>query len=1028
MKRYLTWILVIAMLVSFIPAQPVFADGDETLTIHYLRPEADYEGWTVWLWAEGGEGKAYEFEGADEDGAYFTTEIDTDAQKYGYIIRFGEWEKKDVDADQFIDVTKETNIYITSGVKGYTASETTTGDIVVGSEQTLVRVHYHRYDKAYDGWNLWMWPEGGEGAAYPFTGSDDFGVYADVTIPGTKDLSQIGIIVRFGEWEAKDIEEDRYLKIAKTNEEGILEAFLVQADEKIYYDLSKIDTTPKVMKAQWTDFNLLELETSILLPEDVSTLKPQVTDHFGNNLDILSALRSADQKLLLEVGSPIDMGSAYTVLLNEYQVSDTNTTSLFDTDAFNEQFEYDGALGALYDSEQTEFVLWAPTAQQVRLNLYQSGHNDDLIESIPLEKGLKGTWLAAVPGDMHGIYYTYSVTVGTSTNEAVDPYAQAVGVNGDRGMVIDQKRAEPENWQDDKRPAIVSKDDAIVYEAHIRDLSSSDSSDIKQKGKFVGLTETGTATKFGDATGLDHLVDLGITHLQLLPIFDYNSLDETKGFDAGFNWGYDPKNYNAPEGTYATNAYDGVVRVKELKSMVQALHNKDIRIIMDVVYNHTALSTGSNFEKIVPGYYYRSVAGTFSNGSGCGNETASERAMMRKFIIDSTAYWTNTYHLDGFRFDLMGLHDIETMNLVADNLMNIDDSILVYGEGWTGGSTPLLESMRLVKVNAESAPKIGVFNDDVRDGIKGHVFTDTEPGFVNGGKGFEESVKFGVVGAIQHDQINNMAVMYAKVPYASSPLQSVNYVSAHDNLTLRDKLAATLPDATEDELKSMQMLANGIVLTSQGLPFLHAGVDFMRTKDGDANSYKSPDAVNQLNWNDKDKYKDVYEFYKSMIAFRKEHPAFSLGDADLVREHVVFYGTEALPLEEKNVVAFLITDHAGGDVAGTIFVAYNANRTPVSIDLPAGKWSMDVYGSDIDKKPMNESFNAIDVPAIGMVVLTSQEVLKPQIIQEDETEELPSDGEPIPEEEDNTAIYINVGLLMIAAVAGVWWVRKNKKN
>ncbi|MBS1611023.1 MAG: type I pullulanase, partial [Bacteroidetes bacterium] len=468
-----------------------------------------------------------------------------------------------------------------------------------------------------------------------------------------------------------------------------------------------------------------------------------------------------------------------------------------------------------------------------------------------------------------------------------------------------------------------------------RDASIAANSGIKNKGKFIGLAEKGTKNEAGLSTGLDHLKELGVTHIHLLPFFDYNSVDEKKP-DSKYNWGYDPLNYNAPEGSYSTNPYDGLTRIKELKELIQTLHANGLNVVMDVVYNHTALTDKSYFNQMVPGYYYRQASdGKFSNATACGNETASERAMMRKFMLESMKYWVQEYHIDGFRVDLMGVHDIATMNLISGELHKIKPGILLYGEGWTVGASPLPDSLRAVKKNAFKLDHIAVFSDDLRDGIKGSVFDPADRGFASGKKGMEESIKFGVVAACKHPQINYAKVNYSKAPYAAQPYNTISYCECHDNHVLWDKLAISAKDASDDERKQMHKLALAIVLTSQGISFLHAGTEFLRSKQGTENSFESSDSINAIDWSLKTKNKDVVDYVEAFIKLRKNHPAFRMRTAKQIATNIRF--ANDLP---DQVVAYSINGVAVQDSWERIFVIYNGSGMDQTISLPIGKWNL----------------------------------------------------------------------------------------
>ena len=510
-------------------------------------------------------------------------------------------------------------------------------------------------------------------------------------------------------------------------------------------------------------------------------------------------------------------------------------------------------------------------------------------------------------------------------------------------MIADIKSSNPPGWSNDKSPTFKRKTDAIVYELHTRDASIAASSGIKEKGKFLGLTERGTKNPAGLSTGIDHIRELGVTHVHLLPFYDFNSVDESKPDSVQYNWGYDPLNYNAPEGSYSTDPGDGLTRIREFKQLVKAFHANGMRVVMDVVYNHTALTGNSYFNQLVPGYYYRQTAeGNFSNATACGNETASERPMVRKFILESMKYWMQEYHIDGFRVDLMGVHDIETMNLVSRELHKIKPDVLLYGEGWTAGASPLPDSVRALKQNAYRLDRIAVFSDDIRDGIKGHVFTHTEKGFVSGKTGAEESVKFGIVASVKHPQIDYSKVNYSKAPYAREPWQTVTYAECHDNHVLWDKLAISATSSTEAERVNMHKLALSIVLTSQGISFLHAGTEFLRTKQGVENSFQSSDSINAMDWNLKTTNKQVVDYVKALIQLRKTHPAFRMQDASQIAANIRFL--ENLP---PGMIAYTINGAAVNDGWKKILVVFNGSKDQQGLKLPAGSWKMAIGANKV---------------------------------------------------------------------------------
>ncbi len=603
-------------------------------------------------------------------------------------------------------------------------------------------------------------------------------------------------------------------------------------------------------------------------------------------------------------------------------------------------------LGVNWSPEKTVFKIWAPTASAVKLRLYASGDGGKPLQTINLVKGHEGTWAISVKEDLKNQYYTFQTNVnGSWLNERPDIYAKAVGINGKRGMVVDMISTNPKKWLLDKKPVQNSFTDIIIYELHVRDLSVSPNSGIEHKGKFLGLTETKTRAPDGTVTGLDHIKSLGVTHIHLLPSFDFNSVDERKPGSTQYNWGYDPLNYNVPEGSYSTDAYDGNVRIREFKKMVQTLHANGLRVILDVVYNHTC-DTSANFNEFVPGYFYRHKAdGSYANGTGCGNETASEKAMMRKYMVESVVYWAKEYHIDGFRFDLMGVHDIETMNAISAALHGLDPTIFIYGEGWTAGDSPLPEELRADKKNVAKLDKIAVFSDDIRDGLRGGWNDVKSKGFVSGAPGTAESVKFGIVGSVQHPQVDYTRVNYDKAPWADEPYQTITYVSCHDDNTLWDRLKIANPTVSEAELIKMDKLANAIVLTSQGVAFLQAGEEMLRTKNGVANSFNSPDAINQLDWSRKTRYKEVFNYYRSLIALRKHHPAFRMPSAKMIREHLNFFDTG-----DPGIIGYQINGNANGDSWGNILMVFNGNAAAGKVKIPRGKWRLVSDGREIDEK------------------------------------------------------------------------------
>jgi pullulanase len=644
-------------------------------------------------------------------------------------------------------------------------------------------------------------------------------------------------------------------------------------------------------------------------------------------------------------------------------------------------------LGLTYSPNASTIKIWAPTAVSIMLRFYKKDlptvAEGDLIESVEMKKSDNGTWVYTAKGDRKGQYYTVQVTTtdGKTQKEVPDIYAKAVGANGLRAQILDLKTTNPIGWKKDKSPVLKQKTDAIIYELHIRDMSISDNSGIGFKGKFLGLTQSGTVYTEGGQkvkTGLDHIKELGVTHVQILPFYDYFTVDETKINDPTYkkyNWGYDPLNYNVPEGSYSTNPTDGATRIRELKQLIQTLHKNGLRVIMDVVYNHTMFGEESYFNQIVPHYYHRFKAdNTWSNGSGCGNETASDKPMMRKFMLESVKHWVEEYHIDGFRFDLMALHDIETMNLISNELHKIKPDILLLGEGWTAGDSPLPEERRSLKKNISKLDRIAAFSDDMRDALKGSVFSEKDKGFVSGKSNTEASIKFGIVAATQHPQVDYSKVNYSRERWANEPSQCINYPECHDNHTLWDRLLNSNATDSEEVRIKMHKLAQTMVLTSQGIPFLHAGTEFLRTKKGVENSFNSPDSINEMDWSRKLKYKKVNDYFCEIIKLRRAHPAFRMATTELIQQNLAFIEPKAYDgaiwFESKNTVMYTLNGAAVDDSWKRILVIYNANTEGGRFQIPAGNWRVVMDGEKVvNGKLQKTATSETIVPAISAMIL-----------------------------------------------------------
>ena len=823
----------------------------------------------------------------------------------------------------------------------------------------VIKLHYDRPDGVYDGWDVWSWADGKDGAGYPFAQEDGQMV---ATIPVPAGVTRVGFIVRQGgdSWSKKDVDADQFIELPDVTA-GTVHIY-VQSGVEGYTreDGDDVSTGALVSEAAYdAGAGTVTVTTTAAVdgqPADVF----QVCDADGTAVSVDGAEQTGDTEYVLTLGEALDGMKTYRLIFEgtEYRIT---MPSVFSTESFEEQFTYTGDdLGAVWTAEKTVFRVWAPTAQAVWVNLYEGGTagEDDLIEQLPMEADVNGTWVAEKEGDLNGTYYTYSAEVAGQVNEVCDPYARTTGVNGERAMVIDLDATDPEGWEEDVNPnAGMTYNDAIIYELHVRDLSADESSGIEHKGKFLGLTETGTKTPGGVSTGLDHIKQLGVTHVHLLPVYDYGSVDETRLDEEQFNWGYDPVNYNVPEGSYSTDPYNGAVRVGEMKQMVKALHDSGISVVMDVVYNHVQSAESFCVNQIVPGYFSRvDENGSYSNGSGCGNDTASERSMVRKYIVDSVKYWADEYHIDGFRFDLVGLLDTETVNQIVEEVHEDHPDVIFYGEGWTMDTKVTKPGVTLAtQTNSAETPGFAYFSDTIRDAIKGSVFNH-DPGFVSGAPGKERTIAECFTGLTS---------------WCTSPSQTVNYASCHDNNTLIDRIALGAPDASREDMIRMNNLAAAIYLTAEGIPFLQAGEEMLRTKtneDGsfNANSYNAPDSVNSLKWStlEQEEYSDVFAYYTGLIAFRKAHAALRLTDADQVRESVT--AAEDLP---KGVVAMEIAGGVNGESSDGLFIIFNASAETQQIALPEGSWDVYVDGEQAGTQVLYTLAGTADVAPISAMVL-----------------------------------------------------------
>ena len=897
--------------------------------------------------------------------------------------------------------------------------------IVHAAQDLILKVHYHREDGNYEGWDVWLWEIGGDGGGFAFAEEDGEMVATKVVTPG---VTSIGFIVRTADW-AKDVDKDQFIDISEMVS-GTVHIYVESGVEGYTKEYGEDAVTGvKLSKARY------DQETGVITVEMTGAVEEDLKSAFQirgsqGEVTIAEAAEGEKWQYILTPETPLDLNREYRITYdgNEYKLTMPN---IFSTDAFEADYTYTGDdLGALWSPESTRFRVWAPTADAVWVNLYAGGTPDteDLQEQLEMTPDANGTWIAEKEGDINGTYYTYTAVINGEEREACDPYARTTGVNGKRAMVLDLAATNPQGWDTDVDPnAGGTYNDAIIYELHVRDLSSDSSSGIENVGKFLGLTETGTRTAGGMATGLDHIKELGVTHLHLLPVYDYGSVDEANLDKAQFNWGYDPVNYNVPEGSYSTDPYNGEVRVREMKQMVKTLHDNGISVIMDVVYNHVQSAGDFCVNRLVPGYFSRmDENGAYSNGSGCGNDTASERSMVRKYIVDSVKYWADEYHIDGFRFDLVGLLDTETVNQIVEEVHRDHPNVIFYGEGWTMDTAVTKEGITMAtQLNSTETPGFAYFSDTIRDALKGSVF-DTSLGYVSGAEGLEETIKKCFMGLTD---------------WCTTPAQTINYASCHDNLTMMDRLTRSALSSSRADKIRMNNLAAAIYMTSEGIPFLQAGEEMLRTKmkadsTFDENSYASPDYVNSLKWEtlEEEEYKQVFAYYKGLIAFRKAHGALRLTNAQDVQQNV--FPVEGLP---ANVVAFQVNGGVNGETSEGLFLIFNPNNRTEEITLPDGVW--DVYvngekaGTEVLATITNGKASVDPISALVLVKGTGTMIREEENPEDGGNVSAETEGAEIPEiAEDGSlgsgGLVAVVCIVAVIAVAGIGFavLGKKKKN
>lgn len=876
--------------------------------------------------------------------------------------------------------------------------------------------HFTKDDNDYSDYRMWLWTIG-DGFEVNMTAGATEATYV---LNETSATLQVGYIIKRGEgWEAKDYDSDRFVDLTQVVS-GQVDVYIKSGVGAVTVDDSKAVKGVKLTSAKTDDNKNIKITTSAALEGDITQIFKLKNTTTGQYVDIESVTGSGTSYVITAKDN-LNVLESYELEYFDGYTFMVQMPDYYSSDEFESLYTYNGDdLGATWSADKTVFRVWAPLASEVKVNLYLSGDADsnDKRGSFDMTKDVNGTWVTTVEGDLNGLYYTYTATVNGKERETIDPYAKTAGTNGVRGMVIDMDSTDPEGWENDKNPCkSTSYTDDVIYELHIRDFSYDANSGMVNKGKYLAFTETGTTNSFGQATGVDYLKELGVTHVHLLPTFDYASVDESNLEKDQFNWGYDPQNFNLPEGSYSTDPSKGEVRVKEFKKMVQSLHNAGISVVMDVVYGHVARSDDFSVNMLTPSYYTR----TNSNGSGCGNDTATERAMNRKYIVDSMVYWAKEYHIDGFRIDQVGLFDTDTVNALTEALHAIDPTILLYGEGWSMTTNVSKDGVSLAtQANADLTPGFAYFNDGIRDAIKGGVFAEAEAGYVT-----RNYAKLGVL----LDNINGGAV------WAVTPDQVIQYASCHDNYTLFDKITITnKDDSFEDRVKANNLSA-AILFTSQGVPFIQAGEELLRSKpngDGtfEGNSYASSSEMNSLKWDDlnKDEYKKTSDYYKGLIEFRKNHAALRMTSYQDILENFKYIqnGQD----DEDSVVVYTLKGGANGEVSDGITVILNPSQNKKTINLPEGEWNICVNGEKAGTEVLGTATGTVEVEPISAMILVKGKTVDDGTTGSNTNTN--GNGNTLAPNQgvqtgDNTGIVV-IALMVLACASVLVIVRKRKFN
>jgi pullulanase len=910
--------------------------GGSVLIVHYRRDAADYKGWDLWAWPVGAEGSAYGFTGSDVFGAYAVAVFQEAHPKLGFLVRLGDWQEKDGDRDRMVEVdaggVAEVWVYQgrmpfetvpplideaqavaargpaeISDPAGYVPVAPASAD-AVGAQAVMV-LHYYRADGQYDGWNAWAWADGEEGRAYPFEASDGFGAYAVVKLD--KPTDRVGFIIRRGDWLERDTDTDRFVTLDR---QGVGEAWVLSGEERVYMDPTMLDYSLQAQRVFLDGPDKLHVRmnqpvSAEQLSDPAGWLQAGDRRYPVAEVKLLGHGAAGSRDLVLKLASPVELSDVSAPMaLHLPGVGEVaGPATVYARDILTDKAFHDlnAELGSDHTKAATAFATWSPVAQRVELLLFKSADDGEPYQTVAMSKGHGSVWRARVEGDLDGVYYLYRFSSYGQQRTVPDIYCRAASKDSSRSMVVDLDKTDPPGWDTDTPPVSKSPADEVIYEVHVRDYSIADEScPPALRGKYLGLAHENT----GDiATGVSHLKELGVTTVHLLPVQDFSA-----GMDE-YNWGYWTALFNVPEAQYSTNPDDPAQAIRDLKQTIKALHDAGIRVVLDVVYNHTSTSfAASPFDQAVPWYYFRTTpGGRLRNESGTGNAIADERPMARKYIIDSLKYWVDEYHVDGFRFDLMGMMHKKTVRQIERELHKVRADLLIYGEPWTGGGPTHFPK------GAQKKMRVAVFNDHFRNAIRGDL-DGVARGYAMGG-GHDKEIRNGLAGAIDD--------------FAEHPTESINYVSAHDNRTLWDKLTHTLPDADEATKRAMHKLSLGMVLTAQGVAFLHGGSDFARTKLGNHNSYNAGDEVNKFDWPRKARYRDVFDYTRGLIRLRREHPAFRLTTRKQVREHLTFH-------EGPGPLWFELNGNAGGDAWSSILVAYNGDAEAKRFVLPEGPWNI----------------------------------------------------------------------------------------